>query len=498
MTLRIEVAQQDLVTSRFAISPLWELTQALRTLAGPPSRDDAALRPWLVRVRDHYQRLARDADLAVLHALQPPNWGADFLSPVPASVSTTIEELLAQVRATPIDEVQHEVGEALSQQPGIGTRVRSILTGGQAAAYCADILAAAWQALLESEWPTLRAILERDVIHRAGQLTSKGWAAALDGLHPQLAWQPGRIELTRWPGQQDAALAGRGLLFVPSVFIWPRLAVSLEPPWPPALIYPARGVPALWETAAPSPRPAAGRGPRTAAHSARCSAAHGPPSCAPWTSRPAPPSWRPSSASPSAGWAATSRSCAGPACWPGPGPAAPCCTGGQPSVTPWSWRQISLAPPGAPDPPPRVRRQPRARLVRHERATEEAVAMGGTPTGADLERLLAERGTQLMRVAIALAGGRDAGEDLLQAALERVLRKPRQVDEDTEGYLRQVLYNLAADGWRRRGRWRQRLPLLRAQASSQATTQASDGADVVTCATRWSGCCASCRRGSAR
>jgi DNA-binding transcriptional ArsR family regulator len=260
MTLRIKVAQQDLVTSRFAISPLWELTQALRTLAGPPSRDAAALRPWLVRVRDRYQRLARDVDLAVLHALQPPNWGADFLSPVPASVSTTIDDLLAQVRTTPIDEVQHEVGEALDRQPDMGTRVRGILTGGQAAAYCADILAAAWQALLESEWPTLRAILERDVIHRAGQLTSKGWAAALDGLHPQLAWQPGRIELTRWPGQQDAALAGRGLLFVPSVFVWPRLAVSLEPPWPPALIYPARGVAALWETAAPGRLPAADGG----------------------------------------------------------------------------------------------------------------------------------------------------------------------------------------------------------------------------------------------
>jgi RNA polymerase sigma-70 factor (sigma-E family) len=101
--------------------------------------------------------------------------------------------------------------------------------------------------------------------------------------------------------------------------------------------------------------------------------------------------------------------------------------------------------------------------------------MAGTPTGADLERLLAERGTQLMRVAIALGGGQEAGEDLLQAALERVLRKPRQVDRDTEGYLRQVLYNLAADGWRRRGRWRQRLPLLRAQAA----TRAADAADVV-------------------
>ena len=39
-----------------------------------------------------------------------------------------------------------------------------------------------------------------------------------------------------------------------------------------------------------------------------------------------------------------------------------------------------------------------------------------------------------------------------------------------------MLYNLAADGWRRRGRWRQRLPLLRAQATAPP---GSDGADVV-------------------
>ncbi len=83
---------------------------------------------------------------------------------------------------------------------------------------------------------------------------------------------------------------------------------------------------------------------------------------------------------------------------------------------------------------------------------------------ADWERLLAERGDQLMGTAIALGGSRDAGEDLLQAALERVLRKPRQVDRDMEGYLRRVLYNLAADGWRRRGRWRKKLPLLRSEA----------------------------------
>jgi RNA polymerase sigma factor (sigma-70 family) len=94
---------------------------------------------------------------------------------------------------------------------------------------------------------------------------------------------------------------------------------------------------------------------------------------------------------------------------------------------------------------------------------------------ADWERLLAQRGDRLMGTAIALTGSRDAGEDLLQAALERVLRKPRQGDRDMEGYLRRVLYNLAADGWRRRGRWRQRLPLLR----SEVIVAAADDTAVI-------------------
>ena len=245
MVLRIEVSNEDLTTSRFALSPLWELTHALRLLAGPA--DQSMLRPWLVRARDRYLALARVADVGAIVALNPPGWGADFLSPVPAGVSTTIGDLIDQVRSTPPGQVQHEVALALRRQPPLEPRLERILTGDRAADYVADVLAAAWQALLEPEWPTLRAILERDVVYRAGQLTSRGWAAALGDLHSELAWDHGRIVLTRMRGYQDAALGGRGLLFVPSVFIWPKLALGLDPPWPPSLIYPARGVAALWE-----------------------------------------------------------------------------------------------------------------------------------------------------------------------------------------------------------------------------------------------------------
>ena len=245
MALRIEVGNEDLTMSRFALSPLFELTHALRLLANPP--DEPVLRPWLVRARDRYRALAREADIAVILALTPPGWGADFLTPVPAGVSTTIGDLLDQVRSTPTRQAHHEVAEALRRQPIVEPRIRRILTGERVAAYIADVLAAAWQALLEPEWRTLRAILERDVVYRAGQLTSQGWAAALGDLHPELGWEQGRIVLSKMAGDADAALGGRGLLFVPSVFIWPKLALGLDPPWPPSLIYPARGVAALWE-----------------------------------------------------------------------------------------------------------------------------------------------------------------------------------------------------------------------------------------------------------
>jgi len=256
VALRIEVGNEDLTRSRFALSPLWELTHALRVLANPPG--EPVLRPWLVRARDRYRTLTREADIAVILALNPPGWGADFLAPVPSGVSTTIGDLLDQVRSTPAEQAHHEVAQALRRQPRVDARIRRILTGDGVAGYVADVLAAAWQALLEPEWRTLRAILERDVVYRAGQLASRGWVAALGDLHPDLSWEQGRIVLSRMPGDVDEALGGRGLLFVPSVFIWPKLALGLDPPWPPALIYPARGVAALWEQPG---RAAAGRAP---------------------------------------------------------------------------------------------------------------------------------------------------------------------------------------------------------------------------------------------
>jgi RNA polymerase sigma-70 factor (sigma-E family) len=118
-----------------------------------------------------------------------------------------------------------------------------------------------------------------------------------------------------------------------------------------------------------------------------------------------------------------------------------------------------------------------------ETDTEASQAPAAVPAGrsplvpgqqpvAVLEELLIARGERLLHAAVLLAGSHADGEDLLQAALERVYRHWARIEGDPEGYLRRTLYHLAADGWRRKGMLRARLGLL-AQADVQADETAS-------------------------
>jgi len=72
-----------------------------------------------------------------------------------------------------------------------------------------------------------------------------------------------------------------------------------------------------------------------------------------------------------------------------------------------------------------------------------------------LDTLVAERGSALLASAVLLTGSRAAGEDLLQAALERLMRSWGRVHEDRERYLRRTMYHLAIDQWRSRRRRRE-------------------------------------------
>jgi RNA polymerase sigma-70 factor (sigma-E family) len=105
--------------------------------------------------------------------------------------------------------------------------------------------------------------------------------------------------------------------------------------------------------------------------------------------------------------------------------------------------------------------------------------MDGEQSIAVLEELLADKGENLLRTAILLAGSRAEGEDLLQAALERVIKRWRWIRGDPEGYLRRTLHHLAIDGWRAKQTWRARLGLLAAPEAAPDMADAVDQRDRV-------------------
>jgi DNA-binding transcriptional ArsR family regulator len=258
--MRIQVGPADIAACRYAVSPLIEAMSALRMLAGLEAA--GPLGPVLARLRPQYETLRRDPAVGTLVALfRHRGYNADFIQPPPARVGLTFAEELAAVRATPLRRARSEIARNLAGHRTPPAYARRILDAPDVVDRLADGIEAVWAALVEPQWPRLRAILDRDVVQRAGRLAAYGWAAALTDLDPRLRWHSagptGTIEV-RVRDRASYRLGGRGLLFMPTVF--GSFITYVEPPWPYAIVYPARGTADLLAPADPArPRDALDR-----------------------------------------------------------------------------------------------------------------------------------------------------------------------------------------------------------------------------------------------
>lgn len=248
--LRFEVGTEDLLNTRFAISPMFELSSLLMVLTGLTRRTLPDAARWTRPLRPGFARLRRETELDLVLALHSPHHGPDFVAPPPRGLAQTVDDDLAAIRGAAPEQVRRDIVECLRHSRPRDPAVLAALRSDDVADRVADALQAAWEELIAPLWPQVRAICERDVAHRAWQLGRVGWAAALRDLHPRVRWRDGGIEMLRVVADARYDLGGRGLVLMPSVFLWPGLAVHTErSEW--SIVYPARGVAALWE---PGPR----------------------------------------------------------------------------------------------------------------------------------------------------------------------------------------------------------------------------------------------------
>ncbi|XVU21093.1 DUF5937 family protein [Actinoplanes sp. CA-054009] len=245
---RFLVGAEDLLRTRFAPSPVFELHHLIHAMAGPHGQ--GVPEAWLRRLRPRFEPMRAMPAMQAILALRLPRSGATFLTPPPQRHGQTIEDDLRELRSGPPEAVQEEIDFYLRRRPDTPGAARKVLAAGDVLDRLAEQLAEAWKKLLADDWPRLRLLCERDIVHRAGELSRSGWEAALTGLHPKVRWRDGGIDLVGRPGE-ETPLNGEGLLLVPSVFVWPEIAVYADAPWPKAIVYPARGVATLLEHGPP-------------------------------------------------------------------------------------------------------------------------------------------------------------------------------------------------------------------------------------------------------
>ena len=109
----------------------------------------------------------------------------------------------------------------------------------------ADLLEECWHLLIGAALaPAAGDLLTADVAYRTQVLADYGLERVLDDLHPRVHWAGQALVIDQMPvgpGRSREA----GLLLIPSVFLWPSIAVVTGRPPGPRSPTPARGIAGL-------------------------------------------------------------------------------------------------------------------------------------------------------------------------------------------------------------------------------------------------------------
>ena len=235
----LRLSARALAHSRFALSPLAETLGSMRVLLDPCT--DPWVRIWHTQHAAAFRSTLADDPFA--HGFVSLTFAGKWLPhlvvhPPEGGMTTTLAselEILAATSDTAVlDDLQDTVRRTASGDD------LAWLDGDSWAPRIADLLEGVWTRHVQPDWTRRRALLERDVTHRAGLLAAHGWPRALEKMSRRSAWVGAdTIRFSDQPGP-DHVVGDDGMLFVP-VSTTAGTWLCEAPGKPHALVYPARG-----------------------------------------------------------------------------------------------------------------------------------------------------------------------------------------------------------------------------------------------------------------
>ncbi|TCO44398.1 DNA-binding transcriptional ArsR family regulator [Kribbella antiqua] len=247
VTLLLPVADPASITVR--TSPLAELCACLHALDEPDHHPAAAR--WVARLH-----VTADEDLLARATAWAPLWSAfraRYLLPLTPGSRRSLEEELQDIEAIPLDDFvtmtlqaligknNAEIGDDVlqrlrlisSSRLELGTAVRQ--DAGEFRSRLIEFLTTFAAAVFETDWPAMKAVLDREAAARERELRRRGPLALAD--FPAATAAGGRIVLDKLYSATVQIDAQRPCLLVPTLYGQPHFVVKHYPGYPVVIQY---------------------------------------------------------------------------------------------------------------------------------------------------------------------------------------------------------------------------------------------------------------------
>ncbi|WP_202866820.1 ArsR/SmtB family transcription factor [Kribbella voronezhensis] len=168
-----------------------------------------------------------------------------FVCPPPNTPLPSLELELATLAATPADRVRRGLD---SMKAPLSPVVQALWDSPEQV--LPDLVAKIelfWSIALEPFWSRILSLHQGDILYRARRLAQGGAQALFEDLDDTVRWSGDSLRIEHRQVRGTRTVGGRGLLLVPSVFIWPQVFSVSTPPWQPTLRYSPRGIGTVWE-----------------------------------------------------------------------------------------------------------------------------------------------------------------------------------------------------------------------------------------------------------
>lgn len=237
--LRIHFTPTDLVRTKLAERPdhLWETVLSLQTLR--TRYGGMVFNSWRLQAGTELRKARFTVVLSRILAPLTPNasYFPDFLTPPEGLLG--IEPGIEAIRATPGSRIRTEV-QRLALTSRLPSEVLRIAEGER------DAMLVLCRSLIKYYEIAVAPYWDRDV--RAADMAlakhglrqrASGSISMLMGIWPGTDWDPPVLRVP-YPVSRDLHLEGRGLILIPSMFLWNHPVAYADPALPPTLIYPIR------------------------------------------------------------------------------------------------------------------------------------------------------------------------------------------------------------------------------------------------------------------